>query len=241
VFAYRSRSQALGSRLFAIINPFGSVESAREFASSDDGGGHSMISFLESSGVWGRSRTWKEESAFSDSAAVRFNLFQERLQEPTDILPYIPMQEMLEGFVNDRAHREPLEQVVINFWLNGGGGVTTQLHYDHRDNLLLQIRGTKSFVLFPPSQTPYMYACTENCSSSLFDAKSIGHHVSTVNFLQIEKYPLLADADGFHGELHEGDVLLIPKLWWHLITSHGEPNLMVNVWFGPARYDHEQR
>lgn len=40
--------------------------------------------------------------------------------------------------------------VSVNFWL-ADGGLRTGLHYDPHDNLLVQLRGEKSILLFPPN------------------------------------------------------------------------------------------
>ena len=39
--------------------------------------------------------------------------------------------------------------VAVNFWL-GDGGLRSALHYDPHDNLLVQLRGAKTLLLFPP-------------------------------------------------------------------------------------------
>ena len=44
----------------------------------------------------------------------------------------------------------------IYFWMNNGN-INSGLHYDGRDNLLLQISGTKTIYLFSPEQTEFLY------------------------------------------------------------------------------------
>jgi hypothetical protein len=41
-------------------------------------------------------------------------------------------------------------------WINYGN-VTSNLHYDTEDNLLLQIQGSKEITLFPPSERGFLY------------------------------------------------------------------------------------
>lgn len=48
-------------------------------------------------------------------------------------------------------------EYVDNFiWVNFGN-VTSNLHYDTEDNLLLQVQGTKQVILFPPSEREKLY------------------------------------------------------------------------------------
>jgi hypothetical protein len=53
---------------------------------------------------------------------------------------------------HDEAFRTP-------FWFCFGGdkGVTSPLHFDYYENLLAQIAGSKTLLLFSPAQTPYLY------------------------------------------------------------------------------------
>jgi hypothetical protein len=52
----------------------------------------------------------------------------------------------------DAAFRVPM-------WLTFAGeqGVTSALHFDYYENVLIQIAGRKRVLLFSPSQTPYLY------------------------------------------------------------------------------------
>eukprot|EP00163_Fabomonas_tropica_P008496 TRINITY_DN1821_c0_g1_i1.p1 TRINITY_DN1821_c0_g1~~TRINITY_DN1821_c0_g1_i1.p1 ORF type:complete len:170 (+),score=20.52 TRINITY_DN1821_c0_g1_i1:39-512(+) len=45
-----------------------------------------------------------------------------------------------------------------------------------------------------------------------------------------DKYPLLREAQGYEIILNAGDVLFLPKFWWHQVHSYCR-NLAVNYWF----------
>jgi Cupin-like domain len=51
------------------------------------------------------------------------------------------------------------ERFRVALWLTFGGadGVTSALHFDYYENLLVQIAGTKRVLMFAPEQTPYLY------------------------------------------------------------------------------------
>jgi hypothetical protein len=43
-----------------------------------------------------------------------------------------------------------------NLWLSGGG-TTTSVHQDSTENLMVQLRGVKEFLLFAPDQKRHLY------------------------------------------------------------------------------------
>ncbi|CAD5122685.1 DgyrCDS11095 [Dimorphilus gyrociliatus] len=96
----------------------------------------------------------------------------------------------------------------------------TQLwtHYDIMDNILIQIRGKKSVVLYHPDDAEYLY---------LHKDKS---KVLDINNPDKEKYPLFYKACRYECELDAGDVLFIPALWFHNVTSL-EFGIAVNVFW----------
>ena len=98
----------------------------------------------------------------------------------------------------------------------------TQLwtHFDVMDNALAQITGSKRVVLWPPSEDENLYV---DGSSS---------RVADVDAWNDEEYPLYRKA--VHArrecELSPGDVLFIPALWFHNVTSIGF-SVAVNVFW----------
>ena len=90
----------------------------------------------------------------------------------------------------------------------------TSLHYDEAHNLLCVVRGSKKVKLWPPSATPLL------APSPIFDARS--HHQSLVG--------TSARDSEMEFTLNVGDIVYIPKGWWHQIESTCG-TVAYNIWF----------
>ena len=111
-------------------------------------------------------------------------------------------------------------------WL--GGPVKTQIHNDRDHNLACVIAGCRRFVLFPPEQVTNLYIgpLDNPPALSLVDPEAP----------QFEQFPRFGKAldEARVARLGPGDALLIPRYWWHHVTSIGPYNAMVNYWWGDA-------
>ncbi len=103
----------------------------------------------------------------------------------------------------------------------GSSNTNSSLHYDLPDNFLLQVYGGKQVYLFPPGQRKYIPTFPDSLRMSPVDpyAPDLG------------RYPAYNHARGVVGVLGAGDVLFIPKTWWHQLRSINE-SISVNCWFG---------
>ncbi|OBK79199.1 hypothetical protein A5651_24405 [Mycobacterium sp. 1274761.0] len=110
----------------------------------------------------------------------------------------------------------------VNFWF-GPGNNLTPLHYDYADNFLTQICGRKQIILCPPREIARVYP---------FPFSYIGNNISQINVAQpdLSKFPEWARADRALLELRPGDMLFIPRFWWHAVFGI-EPNLSINYWW----------
>lgn len=111
-------------------------------------------------------------------------------------------------------------------WL--GGPVKTQIHNDRDYNLACVIAGCRRFVLFPPEQVGNLYIgpLDNPPALSLVDPEAP----------EFERFPRFRKAldEARVARLGPGDALLIPRYWWHHVTSIGPYNAMVNYWWGDA-------
>lgn len=86
-------------------------------------------------------------------------------------------------------------------------GVQLWTHYDVMDNLLVQVTGRKKAVLYSPEDLPYLYL--EGDKSQVIDIDSP----------DLQQYPKFPEATPFTCIMEPGDVLFIPALWFHNMTS----------------------
>jgi hypothetical protein len=99
-------------------------------------------------------------------------------------------------------------------WL-GPPGYTTGLHTDEvAVNLLAHFVGHKTVTLFDPSQTELLYPETRD---GVYDGM-----YSAVNVIapDLEKHPRFAEAKPMVTDLAPGDLLYIPRGWWHWVRGH---------------------
>ena len=95
----------------------------------------------------------------------------------------------------------------------GGKGCSfPTLHIDYHwvHTQLTQIIGEKDFILYPPSQTPFLYPDK---------IKNNHSQVDTVN-PDYDKFPLFKKAESIKITLKPGETLFIPSGWWHTTYIH---------------------
>jgi len=136
-------------------------------------------------------------------------------------------------------------------WI-GPYGTVSPLHYDPLDNLLLQFVGEKIVTLYPPSTalratTIRQHTADKESSQppSLSEEEGVDYYyagqgpsgqmnVSSVDIEQpdFKKYPNFRLAPrGINVRLREGDMLFIPKRWWHHVRGHSVWSLSLNCWW----------
>jgi len=89
-----------------------------------------------------------------------------------------------------------------NFWM-GPDELVSRLHHDASENVLCMVHGTKRFVLFPPSQSKYLYPFKEK--QKHFSQVDIDHP-------DYEQFPLLKKASPTECIAHQGDMLFVAVL-----------------------------
>lgn len=114
----------------------------------------------------------------------------------------------------------PRTQTQTRIWIAGRGQHST-IHNDNYENLNAQIVGNKVFTLYPPAQFPKLYAqkINEGLWASPIDPCDP----------DLERYPLFATLEGLRCVLEPGDVLYIPRFWWHQATAQS-PSVNLNCW-----------
>jgi len=116
------------------------------------------------------------------------------------------------------------EQSDLNLWW-GSSGSYTPCHFDSNGfNIVFQVYGSKLWVLFPPSEYPKMYP-----TRIPYEETSV---FSEINILQPDyaKHSKFDGLPSYSVTLNPGDVLFIPKHWWHYVESVSD-SLSINSWF----------
>lgn len=121
----------------------------------------------------------------------------------------------------------PFHQFTPNIWF-GQNDTHTPLHFDEFDNLFFQIYGQKSMTLFAPEDTPFLFQYPPDKTTGLMHV-----HRSRIPSTDVCDgfFPTYQQATPYHVHLFAGDVLFIPKRWWHEVRSLSSTSISVNHWF----------
>ncbi|GAB2761073.1 cupin-like domain-containing protein [Salinimicrobium soli] len=102
-----------------------------------------------------------------------------------------------------------LKQIPMLFF--GGEGSKVFMHYDidYANILHVHFHGKKRCILFPPSETRYLYKVPH----ALIAREDIDFTDPDYN-----KFPALKNAKGYITELNHGETLYMPEGYWHQMT-----------------------
>ena len=141
----------------------------------------------------------------------------------TIAIQMLPLATHLPDFVRQNP-MALLPQIGPLLWL--GGRVRTQIHHDRDHNLACVIAGRRRFVLFPPEQVRNLYIGPIDNPPPL--------SIVDLEAPDFSRFPRFeqALATAQLAELGPGDALLMPRHWWHHVTSRDPYNALVNYWWG---------
>ncbi|CAG2210944.1 HSPBAP1 [Mytilus edulis] len=151
----------------------------------------------------------------------------------SDVTCYIDYKYMKDLFIEKTDHMKAVDWSVFGLdnrdgndstiWI-GSEGCYTNCHYDtYGFNLVAQIYGRKRWTLFPPSDTKYMYPTRIPYEeSSVFSQVNVKKPDTTTFHLFKNSHPHVVI-------LEPGDVLYVPRHWWHFVESL-ETSISINTW-----------
>ncbi|XP_054642356.1 HSPB1-associated protein 1 homolog [Dunckerocampus dactyliophorus] len=109
-------------------------------------------------------------------------------------------------------------------WI-GSDGANTPCHLDsYGCNLVLQVQGRKRWHLFPPEDTSKLYPTRIPYEeSSVFSRVDVLHP-------DLKRFPAFRSARAHTVTLQPGQVLYVPRHWWHYVESVDAITVSVNSW-----------
>jgi len=146
---------------------------------------------------------------------------------PDEELFYLAQNDVIGGLDSDYKIPSALTKLGIGsiynmmMWL-GPYGCISPFHYDPLDNLFMQFVGEKRVILFPPGTHMYAGHNGAQSNTSLIDPSAA---------LDLSLYPKLKDLPAAEEcTLFPGDMLFIPKKWWHHVTTL-KTSISINAWW----------
>lgn len=110
----------------------------------------------------------------------------------------------------------------LELYIGGAGASFPTLHFDnmHTHAFLMQLFGTKEYVVYSPAQTPWLYPRPgiEANKSSIDD----------LDHPDLTRFPLFARAVPGRCVLRPGEMLFVPSGWWHTARIL-EPSITVSA------------
>jgi hypothetical protein len=113
------------------------------------------------------------------------------------------------------------EMRAVNLWM--GRGTKSGLHFDFANNILIQAYGTKTAILVDPRYSASVYAFYDVPSKSQIDPEAP----------DLIKFPRFAHCTLLYALLRPGDLLYIPRGWWHFLRAD-DVSISLNCWYGQS-------
>ncbi|KAM8905662.1 HSPB1-associated protein 1 isoform 3-T3 [Lycaon pictus] len=109
-------------------------------------------------------------------------------------------------------------------WI-GSMGAHTPCHLDsYGCNLVFQVQGRKRWHLFPPEDTPFLYP-----TRIPYEESSVFSKINVVN-PDLQRFPQFCKARRYMVTLKPGQVLFVPRHWWHYVESIDPVTVSINSW-----------
>ena len=127
----------------------------------------------------------------------------------------------------DFASLAPPDVKEVVLWM--GASTCSGMHYDNVDNLFAQVHGTKLAILAAPEEAFNLHLFPDSHSKS----QVAPEHPD------LKAHPRFARAKLMQATLEPGDVLFLPRAWWHYFAS-SPSSISLACWHGELltpRYD----
>ncbi len=114
---------------------------------------------------------------------------------------------------------QPPNILAVLVWI--GSRTRSGLHYDYVDNLFAQVHGTKAAILAAPEEAPNLHVFSDSHTKS----QVAPQHPD------LRAHPRLRRATLVETNLEPGDVLYLPRGWWHYFAS-SDRSISLSCWHG---------
>ncbi|MBM0106634.1 cupin-like domain-containing protein [Steroidobacter sp. S1-65] len=150
--------------------------------------------------------------------------------KPSMYMGSLPTGLYLPGFAAENSLSLLKDEVEPRIWI--GHASIVSAHYDTMDNIACVVAGTRRFTLYAPETIDRLYI-------SPIDHTMAGQPVSLAASAppDDERYPRFREVrdQALVAELHAGDAIYVPKLWWHQVEATSSLNALVNYWWDAFR------
>lgn len=158
----------------------------------------------------------------------RLASYSRREQAPALVIQSARVAECLPGLLKDHVLPFLSPGVEPRLWI--GNRAVTPTHFDSMRNIACVLCGSRRFTLFPPEQLPNLYI-------GPLDFAPTGAAISMARLDRPDdpRFPRLKEAltTAQVVELHPGDAIYIPPMWWHNVDSLERLNALMNYWWPP--------
>nr|XP_056717416.1 HSPB1-associated protein 1 [Euleptes europaea] len=119
-------------------------------------------------------------------------------------------------------------------WI-GTSGANTPCHLDsYGCNLVLQVQGRKRWHLYPPEDSSFLYP-----TRIPYEESSVFSKVNVVS-PDLKHFPQFKKAQVHVVTVNPGQILFVPKHWWHYVESIDPITVSINSWI-ELDTDHDDR
>jgi hypothetical protein len=104
-------------------------------------------------------------------------------------------------------------------------GTRTGLHWDSFNSMLGVVRGSKRVLLFTPDHFDRLYPCDVQGIEDVARGSWSRMDVFAPDF---KLFPRAREAAFQEVEVRAGELLLIPRSWWHAVSNFGSPAMAIS-------------
>jgi lysine-specific demethylase 8 len=157
---------------------------------------------------------------------IAFGRYVEMLRDGRpDCYLLSPVHERLPELLDDLVWPEPCRQArwrTTRLWVSGAD-TCSPLHRDWPENLNAQVFGRKRYLMVHRRETRRVYSRPFYSGVPNFSRLDAEHP-------DYEQFPKFRDVPRVSFELNAGEILYIPRLWWHQVRSL-ETSASISFWF----------